>query len=78
MTKIEILGNKGCARCEELKANARAWARRQDQEYEIVKIDDLQTVAQRGVMSTPGLAVDGEVVATGRVLGIQELDELLS
>jgi hypothetical protein len=36
-------------------------------EAEIVKVSDDREIAARGVLTTPGLVIDGRVVSTGRV-----------
>ena len=74
--KIEILGT-GCPKCkatekivkqvvEELKANA-----------EVVKVEDLQEIVNRGVMMTPAVVVDGEVKIVGHVPTADEIKKLL-
>jgi len=42
-------------------------------EAEIVKIEDVREFAKRGVMFTPGLAIDGEVKCTGRIPSSAEI-----
>ena len=74
--KIEILG-PGCKRCVQLADNARAALDASGQAGEVVKVTDMAEIARRGVMSTPGLVVDGKVVATGRVLDAAEIGKLL-
>ena len=44
---------------------------------EIVKVTDYGEIAAHGVMSTPGLAFDDQVVSTGRVLTAEEIAGLL-
>jgi hypothetical protein len=44
---------------------------------EIVKVTDYAEMARMGVMKTPGLAIDGEVVISGRVPTATEVAELL-
>ena len=67
MKTIEILGG-GCAKCNQLAANAEKAARSLKLEYTLVKVTDFQEIARRGVMTTPALALDGKVVSTGKVL----------
>ena len=44
---------------------------------EVVKVTNPVEIARRGVMSTPGLAIDGKLVSTGRVLAADEIGRLL-
>lgn len=74
--KIEILG-PGCARCNTLARNAKAAADRLGEQYELVKVTDLASIASYGVMVTPALAVDGTVVLSGKVASPEEIEKLL-
>ena len=66
MKTIEVLG-PGCANCRRLEAAARDAVSIAGVEAEIHHITDYAEIAARGVMSTPGLIIDGKVVSTGRV-----------
>ena len=66
MKKIEVLG-PGCDNCKRLEANARAAVAMAGVEAEIVKVTDYRQIAAYGVMSTPGLVIDGKVVSYGRI-----------
>lgn len=73
---IKILGS-GCKKCVALADNARAAAAATGITAEIVKITDYADIAAYGVMSTPGLVIDGKVVSTGKVLTPEEIAALL-
>ncbi len=77
MMKIQILGT-GCAKCEKLADNAKQAADNLNLDYELVKIKDLMEITAFGVMSTPGLAVDGKVLSVGKVPTPSEIEKLLS
>jgi small redox-active disulfide protein 2 len=63
---IEVLG-PGCANCQRLEANAREAVAQAGVEAEIRHITDYVEIASRGVMSTPGLVIDGRVVSAGKI-----------
>jgi small redox-active disulfide protein 2 len=66
MKTIEVLGS-GCNNCKRLEANAREAVAMAGVEAEIVKVTDYGQITARGIMSTPGLVIDGKVVSYGRV-----------
>ena len=74
---IKILGT-GCANCTKLEANTRAALVALSCKAEIVKVTDYGEIAEFGVVRTPGLVVDENVIASGRVLNISEIKDILS
>jgi small redox-active disulfide protein 2 len=44
---------------------------------EIVKIDNIQEIMNRGVMMTPALYVDGESKVVGRTATVEEIKKML-
>jgi small redox-active disulfide protein 2 len=76
MIKIQILGT-GCPKCKKLTENAEEAVRDLEGDYEIVKVTDINEIMKFGVMMTPGLAVDGLVKSTGKLLGPDEIKDLL-
>jgi small redox-active disulfide protein 2 len=76
MKKIQILGT-GCAKCAKLTENAEKAAKELGVEAEVEKVTDIKKIMEFGVMMTPGLAVDGEVKAVGKVLSVEEIKKLL-
>ncbi|NPC94483.1 thioredoxin family protein [Bacillus sp. WMMC1349] len=64
---IKILGT-GCRNCQTLEQNVRKALDQSGKEAEIEKVTDIQEIISYGVMSTPGIVIDGEVKSTGRVL----------
>jgi len=73
---IEVFGS-GCARCETLLKHAEQALEQLGGEHQIVKVSDYAIMAQRGILSTPALAIDGVVRSQGRVLASGEILELL-
>ena len=65
--KFEILGS-GCANCQKLVAITKeAVGDLAIGDAEVVKVTDMKDIMGYGVMSTPGLVIDGHVVSSGRV-----------
>lgn len=73
---IKILGS-GCRKCLALADNAKAAATAAGRQAEIVKVTDFAEIAAYGVMSTPGLVVDGKLVSSGKVLTAEEIARLI-
>ena len=74
--KIEIFGT-GCAKCEKLTEAAKGAAEGLGVNYELLKVQDLNEIAKRGILMTPALAVDGVLKLVGRVPDTGELAKLL-
>ncbi|MDO9522454.1 MAG: thioredoxin family protein [Methanocorpusculum sp.] len=77
MTKIEILGT-GCAKCKRLFANTEQAVKELNITVDLVKIEKLDQIAERGVMMTPALIINDEIVAEGRVADVKEIKALLT
>ena len=68
MKQIKVLGS-GCRNCE-ITANAIAQAAKDaGVEVEIEKVTDIAAIMAYGVMSTPGVVLDGRVVHAGGIPG---------
>ena len=74
--QIKILG-AGCANCKKLEENTRTAVQELGIDAEIQKIEDIAQIMGYGVLSTPGLVVDGEVKASGRLLSVDEIKAVL-
>ena len=77
MTTIQVFGT-GCKRCVALKENAEEAVKNLGAEAQVEKIEDINEIVKYGVMSTPALAVDGEVKIVGKVASTEEIMSLLS
>jgi small redox-active disulfide protein 2 len=77
MVKIEVLGS-GCANCQRLEAMAKAAVTKLGVEAEVEHVTDIKEIMARGVMATPGLAVNGKVVSSGRVPTPAEVESLIT
>lgn len=74
--KIEILG-PGCARCKALEENAKKAAEELGLDAEVVKVTEMGQIAAYGVMSTPGIVVDGNVKGFGKLFSVEEIKNFL-
>jgi small redox-active disulfide protein 2 len=66
MLTIKILGT-GCANCKRLEGTTRDVVETMDLEVEIVKVTSYPEIMSYGVLSTPGLVINEELVSQGRI-----------
>ena len=74
--KIEIFGS-GCAKCKSVEKLVRNIVEELGIQADIVKVEDLQEIVDRGIMMTPAVFIDGEAKIVGRVPTAEELKKLL-
>jgi small redox-active disulfide protein 2 len=64
MKEIKVYG-PGCSRCSATAKMIRDSAAALGVEVNIEKVTDMAELARHGILSTPGVVVDGKVVHTG-------------
>jgi len=74
---IKILGS-GCANCVNLEKAAREAATTLGIDATFEKVTDYADIAGYGVMRTPGLVVDENLVLSGRVPTATQVREILA
>ena len=75
--EIKVLG-PGCANCTTLEKRTNDALAATGVSATVEKVTDFAEIASFGVMSTPGLVIDGEVVVSGRVPKVAEIEALLT
>ncbi|MFH1803287.1 MAG: thioredoxin family protein [Pseudomonadota bacterium] len=75
--KFTIYGS-GCAKCQTLAKNAEAAAQALDLDYDLEKITDTNAIIDAGIMRTPALAINEEIVVEGKVATPDEIRQLLA
>jgi small redox-active disulfide protein 2 len=73
---IKILGT-GCAKCLLLEQSVRQAVDEMGLDATVEKVSELTEIMVYGIMSTPGLVVDGQVRLTGRLPKLDELKSIL-
>ena len=66
MKNIKVLGT-GCANCKRTLALIKDTAKAKGVEVELEKVEDIGAIMGYGVMSTPGVVIDDQVVHAGGV-----------
>jgi small redox-active disulfide protein 2 len=77
MKKLQVLGS-GCPNCVKLAEATRQAALALGIEFELEKVQDIDRIVGFGVMMTPALVVDGQVVVAGRVPSIDTIKKLIA
>lgn len=66
MKTVKILGT-GCANCQNTYKLVEEVAKAKGVEIQMEKVENLKAIMAHGVMSTPGVVIDGKVVHAGGV-----------
>jgi len=74
--KLTVYGS-GCAKCQQLATNAATAARRLGLDFSVEKVTDVNAIIDAGILRTPALAVDDEILVEGKVPGSNEIEILL-
>jgi small redox-active disulfide protein 2 len=74
--KIQILGT-GCPKCKALASNAEKAVKELGVEAEIEKVTGIQDILKFQILMMPGLVIDGQVKAAGRVPSTDDIKQLI-
>lgn len=64
--KIEVFG-PGCAKCAKTYEKIKEVVEKHSLDAEVIKIEDINELVERGVLSTPAVFIDGTQKVAGRV-----------
>jgi len=70
--RIEVFGT-GCAKCKRLERNVNEALVKAGVKAEVLKIEDIDEITDRGIMVTPALAIDGDLKLMGKVPSVDDL-----
>ena len=68
MVTIEVLGT-GCTNCKRQMSNVEAAVKQLGITANIVKVDNMAQILERGVIMLPAIIVDGDLKISGREIG---------
>ena len=75
--EIKVLG-PGCANCHKMEELAKQAVKELGINAEVVKISDIGEIAMHGILSTPGLIVNGKIKHSGKPLpSLEKVKELI-
>jgi small redox-active disulfide protein 2 len=75
--EIKILGT-GCPKCKTLEKLTQEVVTETGIDARVSKVEDIMEIMSFGVVSTPGLVVDGKVKISGRVPSREEIIKFLT
>lgn len=74
--KVTVYG-PGCARCQQTAEIVQRVLAARGIVVELEKVSDYAAIAAAGVMATPGVALDGKLVSTGKLPTAAEVEAWL-
>lgn len=77
MKNIKVLGT-GCANCKTTLKLIEEAAAAKGIAVQLEKVEDLKDIMSYGVMSTPGVVIDGKVVHAGGIPSREKIDGWLA
>ena len=75
--KVIVYG-PGCARFQQTAAQIEAVLEAAGIAFTLEKVSDFVEIAKAGVMATPGVAIDGRLVSTGKIPTASEIKSWLA
>ncbi|MCX6137881.1 MAG: thioredoxin family protein [Ignavibacteriales bacterium] len=72
--KVRVLGS-GCTKCKTLEERVRQLIAKNNLNVDVEKVTDLKEIMSYGILSTPGLVIDGVVKSAGNVPKDEQLLE---
>lgn len=76
MKHIKVLGT-GCANCKATVRLIEQIAAERGIEVEVEKVEDLREIMSHGILSTPGVVIDGQIVHSGGIPARDKIEQWL-
>jgi small redox-active disulfide protein 2 len=73
---IQVLGT-GCSKCKTLHESVKKAVQETGVDALVEKVEDIQTIMAFEILMTPGLVINGEVKAAGRVPNVDEIKKMI-
>ncbi|MGE5196941.1 MAG: thioredoxin family protein [Deltaproteobacteria bacterium] len=74
--KIEVLG-PGCPKCVNTETNVKKALAELNKTADVVKISDINTIIEKGVIQTPSLIIDGKIVTQGKIPTVEQIKQFI-
>mgnify|MGYP003492847447 FL=1 len=66
MNVIKVYGS-GCANCKRLESMCTEVIRENNFDASVEKVSDIQEIIKTGILSTPGLEINGKMISSGKL-----------
>ncbi len=73
---IQVLGT-GCSRCKTLHEMVKKAVQETGVDAEVEKVEDIEQIMAFELIMTPGLVINGEVKAAGRLPSVEDIKKLI-
>ncbi|MEZ7862478.1 MAG: thioredoxin family protein [Aeromonadaceae bacterium] len=77
MKNIKVLGT-GCANCKTVAKLIVAVAEEKGIAIELEKVEEIREIMSFGILATPGVVVDGQVVHSGGIPSREKIEQWLT
>ena len=77
MKQIKVLGS-GCTNCKTVARMIEEVAMQKGIAIELEKVEELREIMSYGILSTPGVVIDGKVVHSGGIPSRDKIEQWLS
>jgi len=75
--KIEVLG-PGCPKCNATFENVKKALSELGKSAEVVKVTDINTMIEKGIMQTPALIIDGKLIVQGKIATVEQIKQFIN
>ncbi len=74
--KIEVLG-PGCPKCHNTEENVKKALSELNKQAEVIKVTDINVMIDKGVMQTPALIINGNIVMQGKIPTVERIKQFI-
>lgn len=72
-----IIYGSGCSKCQQLTVNVEDAAKELGIPYDVEKITDMNAIINAGIMRTPTLSINDDIVCEGKVASVDEIKKFI-
>ncbi len=74
--KIEILG-PGCPKCHNTEENVKKALSELNKTAEVIKVSDINSIIDKGIMQTPALIINDKIVVQGKIPTVEQIKQFI-